>query len=182
MPSPREPDEDNVYEPVTNLDERLGSKRSSLANGWLAHHEKLRLYHTIRQMRGRTRSYRDTWMGGGRWWLCCTLVCVFAVVEWRFPRAAGFSLIPQLPRHASPRLGLAQHRAVRTARWHGTGLLRMSAGEKSDDNDEPIKIGFVARDAELVKAMADEEAKAGNATGAQTLSTIADRMQVTCLH
>ena len=29
---------------------------------------------------------------------------------------------------------------------------------------------------------ADEEAKAGNATGAQTLSTIADRMQVTCLH
>ena len=58
----------------------------------------------------------------------------------------------------------------------------MSAGEKSDDNDEPIKIGFVARDAELLKAMADEEAKAGNATGAQTLSTIADRMQVTCLH
>ena len=114
--------------------------------------------------------------------MCCTLLCVFTVVEWRFPGAAGFTLIPQLPGHASPRLGLAQHRAVPTARWHGTGLLRMRAGEKSDDSDDPNKIGFVARDAELVKAMADEEAKAGNATGAQTLSTIADRMQVTCLH
>lgn len=58
----------------------------------------------------------------------------------------------------------------------------MRAGERSDDSDDPNKIGFVARDAELVKAMADEEAKAGNATGAQTLSTIADRMQVTYLH
>jgi len=39
------------------------------------------------------------------------------------------------------------------------------------------KVPFREGDADLFKAMAEDEAAAGNTTGAATLNTIADRMQ-----
>ena len=75
-----------------------------------------------------------------------------------------FAPLPKLGAAAPPR------------RASPCALLRMSKDGSAPGPDEG-KVPFRAGDSELLKAMAEAEAAAGNTTGAEALSGIADRMQ-----
>lgn len=88
---------------------------------------------------------------------------------WPLPAAVRgssgtFAPLPQLGAAAPPR------------RASPCALLRMSKDGSAPGPDEG-KVPFRAGDSELLKAMAEAEAAAGNTTGAEALSGIADRMQ-----
>jgi ferredoxin len=99
----------------------------------------------------------------------------------RIPQAAclvqlrGAPCWTQGPTTGSLRPAVQLHSARRTA---ARALLHMSSADGSaPGRPGQNKVPFRAGDPELVKAMAEAEAQAGNTTGAAALSGIADRMQ-----